>query len=103
MSAAPRESRLRYHAIFMAAQHQIVREEKILSEAMRLDRARKVGAQHAPRLFAFPPRLGLLDSHAVHRKEKGRREIGPQGLAVEIDAMQRVPGRIHLMTGERIP
>ena len=32
-----------------------------------------------------------------------RREIGPHGFAVEVGAVQRIPGRMHLVSGERIP
>jgi len=41
--------------------------------------------------------------HAVHGEQEWRDEIRPKRLAVEIGAMDRVPGRVHLMTGKRIP
>ena len=90
------------HAVVVAAEHQVVAEEEILDEAVRLDRAGKVGAQYAPRLRALTPGLGLFDPHAIHRKKKRRREIGPEGLAVEVSTMQRVPRRGHLVAGKRI-
>src|SRR5262249_48869714 len=90
------------HAIVVAAQHQILAEEEILDEAVRLDGAGKTGAQHAPRLEALAPWLGLLDLHAVQREKKGRGEIGPESLAVEVGTMERVPRRAHLMTGKRV-
>ena len=61
--------------------HQIGAEEKILNEAVRLDRTRKVGAQHAPRLRAFAPCFGLLDSisasfNDVFASSDRRRPVG---------------------------
>src|SRR3984885_4065336 len=90
------------HAIVMAAQPQILAEEKILHEVVRLDRTRKVGAQHAPHLCSFPPVLGFLDLHAIHREKKGGGEIGPYGFAIEIGTMKRVPRRVHLVARERV-
>src|ERR1700737_800609 len=90
------------HAIVMAAEPQILAEEKILNEAVRLDRTRKVCAQNPPRLRAFPPALCFHDLHAIHREKKWRGEIGPYGFAIEIGTMERVPRRVHLVARERV-
>src|ERR1700737_3102592 len=82
------------HAVVMAAQPQILAEEKILNEVVRLDRTRKVCAQHAPRLCAFPPALCFLDLHAIHREKKWGGEMGPYGFAIEIRTMERATGRV---------
>src|ERR1700722_7784214 len=86
----------------MAAQPQILAEEKILNEVMRLDRTRKVCAQHAPRLCAFPPALCFLDLHAIHREKKWGGEIGPYGFAIEIRTRERVPRRVFWGARERV-
>ena len=83
----------------MAAEHQVFREEKILNEAMRLDRTGKVGAQHTPRLFAFPPRLGLLDSHAVLREQPDAVDylvLGDTTILIE------EPAGIRVVTDDRL-
>jgi hypothetical protein len=46
---------------------------------------------------ALAPCVGFLDSHAIHRGKKARGEIGPQSVAVEISAMERVPRRVRLV------
>src|SRR3984893_14414417 len=90
------------HAVVMAAQPQILAEEKILNEVVRLDRTRKVCAQHAPRLYAFPPALCFLDLHAIHREKTREAEIGTYAFAIEIRTMERVQGRVHLVARERV-
>src|SRR5215831_5536510 len=86
----------------MSAKHQVVSEKEILNEAMSLDRPRKVRTQDAPRLCPLLPWLDLLNSYVAHPQKEGRREIGTERLAVEIGEMERVPGRMHLVTCEGI-
>ena len=67
---------------------------------MRLDRAGEVCAEHAPSFRTLPPRLGFFNTHGIHCEQKGSGEIGPE---VKISTMQRVPRRVHLVAGKRIP
>src|ERR1700737_4530275 len=86
----------------MAAQHQILTEEKILNEVVGLDRTGEVCAQYAPLLLALPPGLSFLDPHAIHGKQEGRGEIRPYGFAGEICPIECVPRGTHLVTRERV-
>ena len=65
------------HAVVMTAQHQVFAKKEVLNQAMRLDRPGKTRAQHAPRLGVFPPGLGLLDLHALHRRGLPTEELIP--------------------------
>jgi hypothetical protein len=53
------------------AQEQVFPEEQVLSETVRLNGAREVCAQHAPRFCPFTPGFRFLDAHSVDG-QKGR-------------------------------
>src|SRR5215471_10285347 len=86
----------------MAAQHQILSEEKILNTAVRLNRTGKVCAQDTPRFCSLTPRLCFLDPHSIHGEKERCREISPQRFSVKISSMKRVPRRVHLVAGKRV-
>src|SRR5262249_22766828 len=90
-------------AVIVAAELEFLVKEENLNLAMGVDRAGEKETQHAPCPLPLLPGRGLLDAESIHRKGKGSREVSPQGFAVEIGAMQRVPGRVHLVPGKRVP
>src|SRR4029079_6109756 len=64
---------------------------------MRCDSLGKFGAEHAPCLVPLGPGLDLVNPDSFSRQKERRRQIQPKSIAVEIGAMQRIPGRRHLM------
>ena len=78
-------------SVVVPAQQQIIAEKEVLHPAVRRNRVRKFGAENAPCLVLFDPRLDLVDADSLLRQQERRRQIEPQGVSVEISAVQRIP------------
>jgi hypothetical protein len=74
MSVASLRNRRDIHAVVVAAEHQILTEERILYTAMRLNRTPEVRAEKRTTFLPIPPSLPFLDLYTIHCEKKGRRE-----------------------------
>jgi hypothetical protein len=92
-----REGAGNINVIIMTTQQQVRTEVEILVQAMAMDGVREAHAQAAPLLVPLGQRGDLCDPESRQGHEEGRIQIGPHGIAVEIGALQRVPGRVHLV------
>src|SRR5262245_35477472 len=67
---------------------------------MAADRVRKLRAQPAPALTAFVSGHDVGDLEAGHGQQPWGREVGPQRIAIEIRAVQRIPRRLQHVARE---
>src|SRR5690242_734615 len=86
----------------MTPKHYVLAKKEILDLAVRVDGQREISPQYSPSLSTFSPGFGFLHLHTIHSQQKWSVEIGPQCFSIEVRPLERVPGRIHLVTGKTI-
>src|SRR3978361_636424 len=85
----------------MPADQHVGAEVEILLGAMACDCRREGCSKSAPDLGTFAPWFNLPELKSFHRKKERRGQAGPEGVTVEIGAMQQIPVRAHIMSSKR--
>src|SRR5262247_1956130 len=91
------------HLVIMAAQQEVTAEVEVLLVRVACVLAREARPESAPDFLAFGDGIDLADLEAGQCHEEGGRQVRPEGVAIEVGTMKRVPGGVHRMTVERCP
>src|SRR5215510_15549055 len=80
------------HPVIMTAQQEVAAEVEVLVLRVTGILAREARPQSAPHLLAFGDGIDLADLEAGQCHEEGGRQVRPEGVAVEVGTMKRIPG-----------
>src|SRR6478752_7821006 len=95
-----RESSCHFHAVVMPTQQVIIAEVELLNRGVTRDFGWKTCLQSEPSVSTVLDGGELADRNALRCKQKRRGEVGPQRVAVEVRAVQRIPRRRELVATE---
>ena len=91
-----------FDVVVMPTKKKVRTEVEVLVPAVTGYIRRVRYTQPKPQFVTLAPRINCLDTKTGHHEMKRRRQVSPQGVAIEISTVQRVPWRAHLMAREPI-